>query len=95
MADTPDRVLTEPLSIYPNPGDGNYFIALTGEPGVIDVIVRNQLGQEVKTMTGLKAEGNRYALDVRELPQGIYTVEIRTARGKAMKKVIKYQESQR
>src|SRR5690606_7211197 len=68
--------------IYPNPAN-DYFHIQTNA-GDYQVYIYNQLGQKVKHIINANA-----AIDVLDLPKGVYFVEIETESRRLMNKLIK------
>jgi hypothetical protein len=75
----------EGLVVYPNPTDGTLFI--TSNTKILKIEVVNQLGQTVLQKDTLN-EGN-IRLEMEQLSQGIYFLQIQTLKTTLVKKVIR------
>jgi hypothetical protein len=65
------------LNIYPNPGPGKMTLELSGpEPGPVNVIVSNMVGQEVRTFrVDKQLPVQLVPLDLGSLVKGVYVIE--------------------
>ncbi|MDO7886604.1 T9SS type A sorting domain-containing protein [Hymenobacter cheonanensis] len=78
----PGQPATESAAAYPNPAGND----LTLEQGGGPVRLTNAHGQAVRSQI---ARPGRVQLDTRRLPAGLYFLEMRDARGKAVRKQIR------
>lgn len=76
-----DLDLNEEILIFPNPSSSRF--ELTTSPNIIihEVIIYNQLG--IKIITTQKS-----SIDISDLPNGLYFIDILSNKGKVIKKVI-------
>jgi hypothetical protein len=75
------------LMIYPNPATGLVTI-LSGGTNILGVSVLNVLGSE--TGAGVRGAGSgKVNLDLSKLPSGTYFLQIETAKGTVMRKVVR------
>ncbi len=72
------------FTIYPNPSTGIYTVSMPSENAVIDVF--DVSGQKVLT---LEANGKNTQLNLTNLNEGIYFMEIKTSTGVLRKKITK------
>lgn len=72
---------TTNINLYPNPTSGQIFIE--SQTDVLQVIVRNMMGQQV-----LVSRENH--LDLSDLENGIYLLDITTANGRSVRKITKH-----
>jgi hypothetical protein len=91
--DSTSRVVSEEpqasdsIEIYPNPSLGLVTI-LAGGTNVLGVSVMNVLGSE--TGAGVRGPGSgKVDLDLSKLPSGTYFLQIETAKGTVMRKVVR------
>jgi type IX secretion system substrate protein len=73
------------FAFYPNPATQTIHVALDESQALKSVTIYNSLGQPVKKSTGNAIEN----IDISDLENGVYLVEIATDKGKATKKMIK------
>jgi endoglucanase len=80
------------FNIYPNPGNGLFKMDLKGfNPGELRIEILDMDGKIVKTRHVQFTQ--KYALDLRELPDGIYLVAISDNKGNSVtKKLVKIKE---
>ena len=78
------------LIIYPNPGNGQVQIDLndTGDSKIDKIFFFNQMGHQVLTVSGIA--GPRQAVNVEQLPDGIYQVIAKSQNTVYTSKFIKY-----
>jgi hypothetical protein len=76
---------SDTLSIYPNPASGNITI-LSGSTSIFGVSVLNVLGENVLDMPNQR-ESN-LTLDLSNIPSGTYFLQIETANGSVLRKVV-------
>lgn len=88
-----DNLISDNLTISPNPSDGNFAISVeTSESGTCSINVYDLFGQLISTTELDVSKGMNYkSFDLRSYPQGIYLLEyIFTASdGKKDSKIIK------
>ncbi|MBL0096506.1 MAG: T9SS type A sorting domain-containing protein [Bacteroidetes bacterium] len=77
------------LSIYPNPAGSTMNVMLPNLQIKSDVqfTVLNMLGGRVSSVTKPFASNGIYLLDVNELSQGFYFLEVRTKEGRRLEKI--------
>lgn len=73
--------LTDNISIYPNPAKNQIQINVDGTTTLTSATILNALGQKVKTSIL-----NNNSIDVSELKQGIYFIEVTDSKGNAARK---------
>ncbi len=71
----------EGLRMYPNPGDGRYFIDLENFSGEAQVAIFNIMGAAVYQST---LSGTHQLINLTEQPAGLYLVRVRTRDGRVM-----------
>ncbi|MBP5677920.1 MAG: thiol protease/hemagglutinin PrtT [Bacteroidales bacterium] len=77
----------EGLNLWPNPTTGDVYITVPVETGTVivtDVVGRTVLREDYPNVVGGKAK-----IAMQTLPEGIYTIQVRTARGVYKQRVIK------
>lgn len=81
LVDQTEEILTTPVIIYPNPGDGNLIISMDGmpDPDKISISVCNSSGQVV--VKGIRCTGSQMNLDISNNPAGIYFIMIKGSDG--------------
>ncbi|MCB2408304.1 T9SS type A sorting domain-containing protein [Hymenobacter lucidus] len=86
----PTAALAAQTQLYPNPTTGVATLELPNLPGSapMPVEVVNGLGQVVQRLT-LPPHQSQVALDLSALPTGIYSVQLHTAVGLIVKKVVR------
>ena len=88
-----DVLISDNVSISPNPSDGNFEIAVeTSERGTCSINVYALFGQKISTVDLDVSEGVNYkSFDLRSYPQGIYLLEyiFTASNGKKDSKTIK------
>jgi len=77
------------IDIYPNPSNGSMFIEFRGSYDKVEITVYNALGYKVYFDSASSINSNELPLLVGGLPAGVYFVEINTAQGKAVKRIVK------
>lgn len=74
------------FNVSPNPANDRIYLRSETELLGAKIVVYNGLGQKVISDT---IESTHYSLSIRELPNGIYFVEVRTSAGSAVTKLVK------
>jgi hypothetical protein len=79
------------FSIYPNPTDGRFTIAITSpEQKTFDLVILNSLGQIVLWMNDMNFSGEfREQIDLRNVPAGIYTVILKNKSANSIQRLLK------
>lgn len=79
------------VSISPNPTNGYVEVSLkTSTQGLVNVVVYNVNGVvSLSKQYDKVSDEEKYALDIRNLPSGLYLVEIQLGEAKARKRIIK------
>lgn len=75
------------FSIYPNPTTGLISISSTLSTNEYSISILNSVGQKV--MVPVQNNGASYQVDLGSFAAGIYFVEVKTANGKSLKKIVK------
>lgn len=85
-----DQNISPVVSIYPNPSNGNFAVAIEGIEGIIGLSVFDARGREVLA-TSLVGNGQKTIqnIDLSNYANGVYTISIRTAKGTASQKLVK------
>jgi putative cofactor-binding repeat protein len=80
MVSTLDPFIASKLSVYPNPGDGLFWLEIEGRPSEeLEVTLFDLLGNAVYAQTFDFQQGQIHqALDVRELPPAAYVLRVRS-----------------
>ena len=84
--------LAASASLYPNPATGTTTLELSGlqQQTPVTIEVLNALGQRVTTQTTRPRQGTiSQVLDVSHLPTGVYSVQVRTAEGTVVRRLLK------
>jgi len=78
------------LQIYPNPNNGIFTIeAKSQQPERLDVTIMNPSGQIVFSLRDIKVNGvTSEKLNLSQLPQGAYIVQISNISGKMTRKLV-------
>jgi|GEM_PF-3943267 len=82
VSNTEDKVSS--IKIYPNPASGHISLSLSGisESAVVEVKITNLLGIDQKTIyNGLSGDLNAKTLSIRDIPAGVYLVDIQVENG--------------
>jgi len=77
------------MSIHPNPANDVINIAISNVSSDIQVMIYNNVGQVVYTQSDKADNGYNTAINVSELANGTYILQVRSAEGVWTKKVIK------
>ncbi|UOQ74609.1 T9SS type A sorting domain-containing protein [Hymenobacter cellulosilyticus] len=83
-----NAALAAQIQLYPNPSSGKVMIELAGLREAVPVDVVNSLGQVVQRLV-LRPQQGRTELDLSAQPAGLYTVQLYTAAGLVVKKVVR------
>jgi hypothetical protein len=83
-----DIELANITSLFPNPGNGKFYLNTTKDLQAVEISVINPSGQVVVGQNYEQLIGKN-SLDFSQLPNGIYFLKIKTAKGKTYKKFIK------
>ncbi len=75
------------FSIYPNPTTGLISISSTLGTNEYSISILNSVGQKV--LVPVQNNGASYQVDLGSFAAGIYFVEVKTANGKSLKKIVK------
>ncbi len=78
--------LGDTIEIYPNPANGMVTI-FAGGTSILGVSVLNVLGESVLDMPNLRE--TEISLDISKLPSGTYFLQIQTASGSVIRKLVK------
>jgi fimbrial isopeptide formation D2 family protein len=86
-----DDLLQKATNLVPNPAQNSCTLTLTNEYwGEITITISNAMGQVVFQTTTIKREMTlQQTIDLQHFISGIYFVNLRTARGKVVKKLVK------
>lgn len=78
------------ITIYPNPGKGQYEIVVPYSEADLFFVVYNNIGQVIRKGQWPK-ESSAYSLDLSDVANGVYTIQIRsTEEVMAVEKLVKY-----
>jgi hypothetical protein len=69
------------VNIYPNPVQDR--LVITNTNGIENVTIYNALGQPIKQLV---VNNEQLSIEVKDLPKGIYTVQLRQANGATITK---------
>jgi hypothetical protein len=84
--DIPEQLLTDYLSIYPNPPSSTITIELTSQPSNNTYLtISNTQGQQLITQPITEPKTK---INISHLPAGIYFVQVRNDKGVMTKKVL-------
>ncbi|MFN3405010.1 MAG: glycosyl hydrolase family 8 [Cytophagaceae bacterium] len=79
--------LANAILIAPNPGNGIYNVSFNRSiAGEVSVTVRNLFGETVYSNSNAD---NSFAVDIQNLANGVYFLEIQTSEGTAVKRIVK------
>ena len=73
------------IRVYPNPSNGKILIQNLSNFTIEKIIVRNILGDTILLSNNINLP---YSLDLSNLENGIYFIEINSSKGKRIEKVI-------
>ena len=78
------------FAIAPNPNEGRFSLGIEAPEHLpAQWVVINALGEEVsRQQIALQKGANQYSLDLKELPSGIYVLQVQTAQGKASLRLV-------
>ena len=77
------------LELYPNPATSTFFINYTAEATAYTLRLLNLSGQEVYSQSGQSLKGeNRLSVEVQNLPNGLYFVELKSGANKQIEKIV-------
>ena len=76
------------LSIYPNPNNGDFFIANDGDADNIEMHVFNIQGKEVYNSIFNLSAGGTELISLRDLNAGMYLVLLNTEKGRSMHNIV-------
>ncbi len=78
------------IIIYPVPNDGQFNISITtGSEETFSIDIYNDLGIKIYEETNMKVNGSlQKAIDLRPIPNGIYTVIIENSQNQVVKKIV-------
>ncbi|HEY6162649.1 MAG TPA: alkaline phosphatase D family protein [Bacteroidia bacterium] len=82
---TPDVVSESSIDIFPNPSEGKFTLAMSGNGEGFDLQVMNALGEQV---LGKKEAENNLVLDLSGKPPGVYFAKIISKRGCSVRKIL-------
>ncbi len=90
LTNTRDLATFESFMIFPNPGNGLFVISLSGIPDTEALLsVYNMLGQQMLVKSFPFGMGKlREQIDLSDLPEGGYILEVRTANSLVLGKVL-------
>lgn len=79
------------LEVYPNPNHGEFILKLPndGIANPINLDIYNTWGEKVKAFS-LDTISENYFLDIRNLPAGLYYLQVKTSEGVIQEKILKY-----
>lgn len=83
----PEPDLGTSVALYPNPTDGQFYISFAKAIKSADIEIYDISGKRISEILGF--QGNTASLDLMGRPNGIYVVEITTARGRSQVKLVK------
>jgi PKD repeat protein len=82
---TKENLLNSKINIYPNPAKGDFITIEIQDLQASDLLIYNTLGQLIKSVP---VTANQMTLSVSDLPAGIYELQIQTAEGMAVKRLV-------
>lgn len=85
-----DEELTEGISVYPNPNQGEFVIEFGAlERKSLRISLYNTLGQEVyQEQLAAVYAGYRHTLQVPHVPAGVYVLKLHSAQGSASRRIL-------
>ena len=75
------------FAVYPNPSNGTVNLEYIGTEQLLAIRILNNMGQVVRAYERQRAT-NVHILQLSEFPKGIYFVELQTAKGSGIKKLL-------
>jgi subtilisin family serine protease len=69
------------LTVYPNPTDDVLFIELRGGTGIANMALYDLQGRAVETRHGTSLQGGTATINVRNVPAGVYVLQVTDADG--------------
>ena len=79
------------IELYPNPSNGNANLEFNGAFDDVSIVVYKADGGHVYNESLSSVNGLTKQLQLEELPAGVYFVEVNTAQGKIVKRLVKQQ----
>ena len=76
------------IQVFPNPSSGQFTVKFDNNIGITDVIVTNLLGEVLYKETTETVNGRSLNIDMREYPEGIYFVRLKTDSSEQVRKII-------
>ncbi|HXA01608.1 MAG TPA: T9SS type A sorting domain-containing protein [Cytophagaceae bacterium] len=80
------------IKIYPNPANGNFTVEIfsrTSSENIINIEVYNSLGQQVYTSLDQNTDSFKKKINIQNLPEGIYFVQVQCGEERWIEKLIK------
>ncbi|MDQ3110282.1 MAG: T9SS type A sorting domain-containing protein [Bacteroidota bacterium] len=74
------------INVYPNPGDGKFFVETNNESALTTITVYNALGELVFTQQETQLNKN-YSIDLSEQPSGMYLIKLNQGTSEAVTRV--------
>jgi hypothetical protein len=84
LSATADQILSNQITIYPNPTDDYFTIENSSQYSLSGVIIRNNIGQVIKILKPNLTE----KIETADLPDGIYSLEITLGQWKVQKNLV-------
>jgi hypothetical protein len=83
--DIKEKLLNSKVNIYPNPAKDDFITIKLQDLQASDLLIYNTLGQLIKSAP---VTADQMTLSIAELPAGIYQLQIQTAEGMAVKRLV-------
>ena len=78
-------VASEPFTLYPNPAKGSVLVSATSSIKQATLVVTDVIGRELRREP---MNGTAHALDVSDLPRGMYMITLRCASGSQAERLV-------
>jgi Secretion system C-terminal sorting domain len=85
ITDTKENLLNSKVNIFPNPAKEDFITIELQDLQASDLLIYNTLGKLIKSVP---VTSNQMALSIADLPAGIYQLQIQTAEGMAVKRLV-------
>lgn len=80
---------TEGLDVYPNPSSGLFTLSVNDMNGIVSYSVYDALGKEVANDAFVSNGITRNSIDLSEMADGIYTIQVNSSKGVFSEKLVK------
>ncbi|HKR04704.1 MAG TPA: T9SS type A sorting domain-containing protein [Bacteroidia bacterium] len=75
----PDIAAASTIALYPNPGNGLFYIDINSStPGKVQINVFNLIGEKIKSVEDNVTFQKQFQVDLEKQPAGLYILEVKT-----------------